>query len=176
MGVDNLNVVGYVGRLLDGVPPLRPLELGNDGDLICLIRKMLYARGEGTVCIFQGYGSCGGALVRKWPELDRDGNDRADEAADFGRPNVWPEINDARRNLSVGVGTLSSKTFFIAISRAVVNSDGRPGLAPDPLVWSAGRLPKRRKVVRAVRDAALLPGPAPYWESGVGECSMYLYH
>ena len=26
--------------------------------------------------------------------------------------------------------------------------------------------PKRRRVVRAVRDAVLLPGPAPFWESG----------
>ena len=56
--------------------------------------------------------------------------------------------------------------FFIAISRAVVNADDSPGIAPDPLVCSAGGLPKRRRVVRAVRDAALLPGPAPIRESG----------
>ena len=48
--------------------------------------------------------------------------------------------------------------FFIAISRAVVNHDGFAGTAPDPLVWSAGSLPKRRRLVHAVRDLALLPG------------------
>ena len=40
--------------------------------------------------------------------------------------------------------------FCIAISRAVVNHED--GTAPDPLVWSAGALPKRRRWVHAVRD------------------------
>ena len=40
--------------------------------------------------------------------------------------------------------------FFIAISRAVVNHDGRDVTAPDPLIWSAGALPKRRRLVHAV--------------------------
>ena len=55
--------------------------------------------------------------------------------------------------------------FFIATSRAVVNRDGGDGTAPDPLVWSAGDLPKRRRLVHAVRDRALLPGPPGVWES-----------
>ena len=50
--------------------------------------------------------------------------------------------------------------FFIAISRAVVNHDGGIGTAPDPLVWSAGALPKRRRLVHAVR----------------GPCLFYLVH
>ena len=41
----------------------------------------------------------------------------------------------------------------------MVNHDGRDGTAPDPLVWSAGVLPKRRRLVHAVRDRAFLPGP-----------------
>ena len=49
--------------------------------------------------------------------------------------------------------------FFIAISRAVVNHDGPDGAAPDPLVWSAGAHPKRRRLVHAVRERAFLPGP-----------------
>ena len=36
--------------------------------------------------------------------------------------------------------------FFIAVSRAVVNCDDSSGLAPHPLVWSAGGLPKRRRI------------------------------
>ena len=38
------------------------------------------------------------------------------------------------------------------------------GTAPDPLVWSAGALPKRRRLVHAVRDRTFLPGPAGIWE------------
>ena len=56
--------------------------------------------------------------------------------------------------------------FFIALSRAVVNHDEFGGTAPDPMVWSAGSLPKRRRIVHAVRDLALLPGPPALW---VGE-------
>ena len=55
--------------------------------------------------------------------------------------------------------------FFIATSRAGVNHDGRDGTAPDPLVWSAGALPKRRRLVHAVRDRAFLPGPPGIWGS-----------
>ena len=57
-----------------------------------------------------------------------------------------------------------SYRFFIAISRAAVNHDDGSGDAPDPLVWSAGALPKERRVVHAVRDRAFLPGPADLWE------------
>ena len=55
---------------------------------------------------------------------------------------------------------------FIAISRAVVNSDDSSGVALDPFVWSAGAIPRRRRVVQAVRDHALLPGPGLMWDSG----------
>ena len=49
----------------------------------------------------------------------------------------------------------------------MVNHNGRDGTAPDPLVWSAGALPKRRRLVHAVRDRAFLPGP-PAIGLGVG--------
>ena len=55
--------------------------------------------------------------------------------------------------------------FFIGTSRAVVNHDGGEGTAPDPMVWSAGAHPKRRRLVHAVRDWAFLPGPPGVWES-----------
>ena len=54
--------------------------------------------------------------------------------------------------------------FFIAISRAVVNHDGGDGTAPDPPIWSAGALLKRRRLVHAVRDRAFLPGPLGIWD------------
>ena len=173
LGVDNLNVVRQVGRLLDGLSSVRPLELVDDGDLIILIRKLLSIRGEGTVCISKVKGHADESLVRcgQVRALDRYGNSRADEAADFCRRRVWPDIADARRNLS-GVCrrwypvVLVLHRFFIAVSRAVVNCDDSPGLAPHPLVWSAGGLPKRRRIADIVRDVALLPGALHLWDSG----------
>ena len=95
-------------------------------------------------------------------------NDAADEAADFGRRGVSPAVIDARRNLSGVCGrwypvVLDLHRFFIAIPRAVVNHDGRSGTAPDPLVWSAGALRKRRRLSHAVRDRAFLLGPPGMW-------------
>ena len=51
----------------------------------------------------------------------------------------------------------------MAIARAVVNHDDGGGTAPNPLVWSAGSLPKRKRVVDAVRNFAFLPGPVGLW-------------
>ena len=56
--------------------------------------------------------------------------------------------------------------FFTAIPRAVVNHDDSAGTAPDPLVWSAGAPPKRRRLVHAVRNCSMLPRPAPTCVSG----------
>ena len=163
MGVGNLDVVWHVGRLLDGSSGLRPLELEVDGDLVILIRTMLSVWGEDTVCIsdVKGHADTRSGQVRA---LDRYGNNRADEAADFGRRRLWPEVTDARRNLFdvrrrwYPVVQVLHR-FFIAISRAVVYRDDSSSLAPHPLVLSAGSLPRKRRVVDVVRNAALLPGP-----------------
>ena len=45
----------------------------------------------------------------------------------------------------------------------MVNHDGLGGTAPNPLVWSAGALQKRRRLVHAVRDRAFLLGPPGIW-------------
>ena len=71
-------------------------------------------------------------------EIERLGNDAAGEAADSGRRRVSNAVVDARCNLSGVCGRwypviLDLHRFFIAISRAVVNHDGRDGTAPDPL-------------------------------------------
>ena len=109
-------------------------------------------------------------MVGRARELDTVGNDAADEAADFCRRRVGHAVIDARRNLSGVCGRwypviLELHRFFIAISRAVVNHDGIDGTAPDPLVWSAGALPKRRRLVHAVLHHAMLPGPLAIWDS-----------
>ena len=57
-----------------------------------------------------------------------------------------------------------SSSFFIAIARVVVNLDAGGGTAPDPLVWSAGSLPKRPRITHAVRDSASLHGPVGIWD------------
>ena len=50
--------------------------------------------------------------------------------------------------------------FIIAVSRVVVNHDGRRVSAPDPLVWDQGSKSKQRKTdVRVFVDLASLPGP-----------------
>ena len=167
-----LGVVRHVGRLLDGCPGSVPFELLKDGDLLLLIDRMIRRRGADTVRISKVKGHADEALVRcgQVREDDRLGNNAADEAADFGRRRVGDSVIDSRRNLS-GVCNrwypviLDLHRFFIAISRGVVNYDGGPGTAPDPLVWSAGALPKRRRLVHAVRDRAFLPGPPGLWDS-----------
>ena len=172
LGVDNLGVVRHVGRLLDGCPGSVPFELLKDGDLLLLIDRMIRRRGADTVRVSKVKGHADEVMVRSGQvrEVDRLGNNAADEAADFGRRRVGDSVIDARRNLS-GVCNrwypviLDLHRFFIAVSRAVVNYDGGPGTAPDPLVWSAGALPKRRRLVHAVRDRAFLPGPPGLWDS-----------
>ena len=118
----------------------------------------------------QGHADDAMVLNGRVREDDRLGNDAADEAADFDRRRVGHAVIDARRNLSGVCGRwypviLDLHRFFIAISRAVVNHVGHDGTAPDPLVWSAGVLPKRRRLVHAVRDRAFLPVPPGLWDS-----------
>ena len=95
-------------------------------------------------------------------EPDRDGNNRADDAADFGRRRVGPDVIDARCHLPgvcVGGGTLlykscigSSLLSLVLLSMLIVLLVLL--LTPSVLCWNP---PKRRKVVHAIRDAALLP-------------------
>ena len=175
LGVDNLGVVRHVGRLLDGHHGSVPFELVKDGDLLLLIERMLHLRCLDTVRISKVKGHADHSMVLdgRLREVDRIGNDAADEAADFGRRRVGNAVIDARRNLS-GVCRrcysvpLDFHRFFIAISRAVVNHDDRDGTAPDPLVWSAGALPKRRRLVHAVRDRASFAWATWYLGFGKG--------
>ena len=129
---------------------------------------MLHFRFLNTVRISNVKGQADEAMVRAGAvrDLDRLGNHGADEAADFGRKRVPWWVIDARLNFS-GVCSrwrpivLALHRFFIAISRAVVNHDGGAGTSNDPLVWSAGSFPKKRRV--AVRDRAFLPRPPDLW-------------
>ena len=134
LGVDNLGVVRYVGRLLDGRHGPTPFELVNDGDLLLLIERILHLRELDTVRIPKVKDHADEAMVLhgRVREVDRLGNNAADDAADFGRRRVGHAVIDARRNLS-GVCCrwypvlLDLERFLIALSRAVVNHDGSAG-------------------------------------------------
>ena len=102
IGVDNLGVVRHVGRLLDGDHGSPPFELVKDGDILLLICRMLRLRGLDTVRVTKVEGLADESMVLddRVREVDRLGNDAADEAADFGRRRVGNVVIDARRNLS----------------------------------------------------------------------------
>ena len=102
LGVDNFGVVRHVGRLIDGCRDPVPFNLVNDGDLLLLIERILHLRGLDTVRFskVKGHADEGMVLDGRVREVDRLGNNAADEAADFGRRRVSPAVIDARRNLS----------------------------------------------------------------------------
>ena len=125
--------------------------------------RMLHLRGLDTVRItkMKGHADEGMVLDGRVREVDSIGNDAVDEAADFGRRRV---CNAVIENLSGVCGRwylffLTFIDFSLPFLVLVVNHDGGDGTAPDPLIWSAGALPKRRRLVHAVRDQAFLPGP-----------------
>ena len=49
LGIDNLNVVRSIGRLLDADCLAKPLPLVKDGDLVALVQYMIRTRGRDTV-------------------------------------------------------------------------------------------------------------------------------
>ena len=159
LGVDNLGVVRHVERLHRGCRGPKPFELVNDGDLLLLIEHMLNCRGLDTVRITKVKGHADDAMILHGQVRrdDRFGNDAADEAADFGRRRVSPAVIDARRNLSGVCGhwypfILDLHRFSLQL--LVLWLIMMDGTAPNPLVWSAGALRKRRRLVHAVRDRA----------------------
>ena len=176
LGVDYLSVVRHVGRLLDGRQGPTPFELVKDSDLLLFIERMLHLRGLDTARITKGKGHADESTVfdGRVREVDMLGNDAADEAADFGRRRVGNLVIDARRNLSGVCGrwysvVLSLHRFFIAISRAGVNHDGKDGTAPDPLVWSAGA--QEGSSGSCCSESGVFASAAWYWGFGAGYCS-----
>ena len=54
LGVDNLNVVRHVSRILEGRVPCRPFEHTFDGDLLTIIERMIHLMGCSEYQGFQG--------------------------------------------------------------------------------------------------------------------------
>ena len=165
LGVDNLGVVRHVGRLLSGCRRCKPFELVDDGDLLLLIDCILKV----TVCVSKVM------LMMEW----------------FGMVKFVGRIGWVMTLLMrllildvggsvllllmlVGIflgfmarGILSFLTFIVfslpflvlwLIMMILV-------VLLLILVWSAGALRKRRRLVHAVRDRAFLPGPPGIWHS-----------
>ena len=167
LGIDSLNVVHSIGRLLDFDCLTKPLPLVKDGDLIALDQYMVRTRGRETVRVTKVMGHAEDSDVQQGRVrlVDQHGNAEADTAADLGRRHQSEVLIDARRRLFKARSPcypimLDLHRFVIAIARVSVNHDGRSGTAPDPLVWDQGSRPKARKLaIRVNVDLASLPGP-----------------
>ena len=134
LGVDNLNDVRHVSRILEGRVPCRPFELTFDGDLLTVIERMIHQRGVRSVRIskVKGHADDDMVAVGSVRVEDRIGDDLADRAADFGRRRVSDFAMDVRRRFLSACSSwypvvLELHRFFIAIARAAVNDDGCAG-------------------------------------------------
>ena len=167
LGIDNLNVVRCIGRLLDVGCLAKPLPLVKDGDLVALVQKMIRTRGRDTVRVTKVKGHAKGDDVQhgRVRLFDQQGNVEADLAADPGRRHQPDILINARRTLlqarSYWYPIMADlHRFMIAIARVSANHDGKGGTAPDPLVWDQGsRLKVRKLHIRVNVDLASLPGP-----------------
>ena len=102
--------------MLYGCSFATPLELLTDGDLLILLRRMLDLRGRDTVRVtkVKGHADEGMVLDGRVREIDRLGNNAADEAADFGRRRVGNAVIDARRLLLlILMMSLSGPTLLV---------------------------------------------------------------
>ena len=167
LGIDNLNVVRSIGRLLDADRLAKPLPLIKDGDLVALVQYMIRTRGRNTVRVtkVKGHAKDDDVQHGRVRLIDQQSNIEADIAADLGRRHQTEALIDARRRLLQARGywypvITDLHRFMIAIARVSVNHDGRGGTAPHPLVWDQGSRPKVRKLgIRVNVDLASLPGP-----------------
>ena len=169
VGVDNLNVVNHISFIIAGRRAGRPFSLVNDGDLLLLVQQMIRWRGSGNAAVtkVKGHADEGLLALGRVREVDRIGNNEAD-AADLGRKRVHHSVSDAWRLVNRACArwypvVRDLHRFFVAIARAALNDDVLAGTSLYPVVWSAAANPKRRRVERAVRNYAWLPGPARLW-------------
>ena len=167
LGIDNLNIVRSIGRLLDTGCLAKPLPLVKDGDLVALVQHMIRTRGRSAVRVTKVKGHAKDYDVQRGHVrlVDQQGNLEADIAADLGRRHQTEVLIDARRRFlqarSYWYPVITDlHRFMIAIARVSVNHDGKGRTAPHPLVWDQGSKPKVRKPdIRVTEDLASLPGP-----------------
>ena len=172
LGIDDLNVAGSVGRLLDHDSLVKPLPLVKEFDLIALARYMIRTRGRETVRVAMVGGHAEDVDVQQGRVrlVDQQGNAEADAAADLGRRHQSEILIDARGRLLKAPShwypiLLDLHRFMIAVAEVSVNHDGKGGTAPDPLVWDQGRPKVRKLAIRVNVDLASLPGPPGFLNS-----------
>ena len=133
------NVCNSIGKVLSGwTAP--SFSFCTYGDLLKCISDMVQYRTGRSVRVSKVKGHATDAMDsdgRVWKE-DKDGNDAADVAADFGRLRQREAVIDARRNL-LGIKTewypriLFLHRFMVAIARESLNCDDADGTVVDPL-------------------------------------------
>ena len=143
--------------------------------MLALVQKLVDVRGPGTTCISKVKGHVDDDLVRgagfgrlirlamTWLiKLQILGG----EGLELGllvlvRISLMP-VGFGIRSCSICIGSSLPLLGLLLIMTA----GGVGGIAPDPMVWSAGGRPKRRRPAEAVRDLAVLPGPQRLWAGG----------
>ena len=172
VGVDNLNVVRHVSRIIDDGCTGKPFPLVNDGDLLLKVQQFVRWRGPGTTAVskVKGHADEGLDAMGRVREVDRVGNDEADAAAALGRGHVHHSVSFARCVIARSCArwypvVRELHHFFIAIARSVVNNDGESGTSLHPVIWSNNSNPKRRRIHPGGGNFAKLPGPVSLWTS-----------
>ena len=167
VGIYNLNVVNHLAGIIAGGRVGRPFPLVNDGDLLALAQRLFRWRGPRAAAVskVKGHADEGMVAQGRVRDVDRIGNNEADEAADLGRKRVHHVVSDARRSLNRACTRWYPVVceFFIAIARAALNEDDSAGTSLHPVVWATAANPKRRRVEPVVRNLAWLPGPPGLW-------------
>ena len=172
VGVDNLNVVRHVSRIIDGGCTGKPFPLVNDGDLLLKVRQFVSWRGPGSTAVskVKGHADEGLVALGRVREVDRIGNNEADAAAALGRWRVHHSVSFARSVVARSCArwcpiVRELHHFFIAIARSVLNNDGESGTSLHPVIWSNTANPKRRRIYPGGGNFARLPGPVSLWTS-----------
>ena len=101
LGIDNLNVVRSIGRLLDADCLAKPLPLVKDGDLVALVQYMIRTCGRETVRVtkVKGHAKDDDVQHGRVRLMDQQGNVEADFAADLGRRHQTEMLINARRSI-----------------------------------------------------------------------------
>ena len=163
-------VIVLVGSSLAGLVPLFPFALMVTS-LAVSREGMVRYRSASSVRVSKVKGHATDAMIvdGKVRREDKEGNDAADIAADFGRLRQPANVIDARRSLLNAKKEwyprlLSLHRFMFAIARESLNISENSGSVVDPLCWDCGSRTKARRVEnRVVVDLAELPGPMGFW-------------
>ena len=141
IGVDNLNVVRHVSRIIDDGCTGKPFPLVNDGDLLLKIQQFVRWRGPGTTAVskVKGHADEGLVVLGGVREVGRIGNNEADAAAALGRERVRHSVSFAGNVVARSCArwypiVRELHHFIIAIARSVHNNDGKSGTSLHPVI------------------------------------------